>query len=102
VAPRLADLVRLDDTAFRKLFSGSPIKRIGRGRFVRNVVCAIGNSGDRALAPAAEKLLEDASPLVRGMAIWALRRLLDEAALARLKSKYAAQESDAAVAEEWG
>jgi epoxyqueuosine reductase len=98
----LRELAALDDAAFRTRFAGTPVKRTGRDRFVRNVVCAIGNSGDAALAPAAEKLLEDASPLVRGMAVWALRRLLDESALARLKFKYAAQESDVGVAEEWG
>ncbi|MGH6870426.1 MAG: tRNA epoxyqueuosine(34) reductase QueG [Rhizomicrobium sp.] len=73
--PRLADLARLDDAAFRALFRGSPIKRIGRDRFVRNVLIAIGNSGDAALTAEAERLLDDASPLVRAMAAWALGRL---------------------------
>ena len=100
--PPLAELAALDDAEFRVRFAGTPVKRTGRDRFVRNVVCAIGNSGDAALAPAAEKLLEDGSALVRGMAVWALRRLLDGAAFARLKSKYAAQEPDADVAREWG
>ena len=98
----LAELAALDDEGFRARFAGTPVKRTGRARFVRNVVCAIGNSGDAALAPAAEKLLKDASPLVRGMAVWALRRLLDGAAFTRLKSKYATQEGDATAAEEWG
>jgi epoxyqueuosine reductase len=65
------------------------------------VLCAIGNSGDAALAPAAEARLADVSPLVRGMAIWALRRLLDETAFQRLKSARAASETDASAAEEW-
>jgi epoxyqueuosine reductase len=73
--PRLADLARLDDAAFRELFSGSPIKRIGRDRFVRNVLIAIGNSNDASLMPAARDLLDDASPLVSAMAEWALSRL---------------------------
>jgi epoxyqueuosine reductase len=75
VAPLLSDLARLDDAAFRAAFAGSPIKRIGRDRFVRNVLIAIGNSGDVGLAPLVENLLGDASPLVRGMAVWALSRL---------------------------
>jgi epoxyqueuosine reductase len=73
--PRLADLARLDDAAFRELFAGSPVKRIGRDRFVRNVLIAIGNSGDAQLAPAARALLDDASELVRAMAAWALEEL---------------------------
>ncbi|MDB5361822.1 MAG: hypothetical protein JWO51_3119 [Rhodospirillales bacterium] len=74
-APRLADLAGLDDGRFREMFAGSPIKRIGRDRFVRNVLIAIGNSGEAALGAVAEPLLSDASPLVRGMAVWALGRL---------------------------
>jgi epoxyqueuosine reductase len=97
----LAELAALDDAHFRERFAGTPVKRTGRDRFVRNVVCAIGNSGDAALAPAAERLLDDVSPLVRGMAVWALRRLLDEAAFARLKSARVLRERDADVAEEW-
>ena len=74
-APKLAELARLDDAAFRALFAKSPVKRTGRDRFVRNVLIAIGNSGDAALAAEAERLLDDASPLVRGAAVWALARL---------------------------
>jgi epoxyqueuosine reductase len=74
-APLLRDLARLDDAAFRALFRKSPVKRIGRDRFVRNVLIAIGNSGDAALAEEAVRLLDDASPLVRAMAVWALGRL---------------------------
>ena len=75
VSPRLADLVALDDTAFRALFSKSPVKRIGRNRFVRNVLYAIGNSGDAGLVPSAERLLDDPDPVVRDAAAWALSRL---------------------------
>jgi epoxyqueuosine reductase len=74
-APPLAELARLDDAAFRTLFAKSAVKRVGRARFVRNVLIAIGNSGDASLAAEAERLLEDESPLVRGAAIWALGRL---------------------------
>ncbi len=74
-APRLAALAALDDAAFRAMFSGSPVKRIGRDRFVRNVLIAIGNSGAPDLAPVAERLLGDPAPIVRGAAVWALSRL---------------------------
>src|ERR1700694_5535127 len=76
-APSLADLARLDDAAFRAMFTKSPVKRIGRERFVRNVLIGIGNSNDRALAAEAERLLDDASPLVRGAAVWALSQLVE-------------------------
>lgn len=101
-APALADLVALDDAAFRARFSGSPIKRIGRDRFVRNVLIAIGNSGDVALARHAEGLLDDASPLVRAMAVWALRRLLPADGFSAQRRSHAAREGDAAVLAEWG
>jgi epoxyqueuosine reductase len=97
----LADLAQLDDGAFRLRFAGTPIKRTGRDRFVRNVLIAIGNSEDTALVPAAEARLTDSAPLVRGAAIWALRRL-DPARFATLKSTHARAESDAAVKREWG
>ena len=74
-APRLADLAQLDDAGFRQVFSGSPIKRIGRDRFVRNVLVAIGNSGDPSLRPVAEALRQDASDMVRETADWAAARL---------------------------
>ncbi len=73
--PRLADLAALDDPSFRALFSKSPIKRIGRDRFLRNVLYAIGNSGDSALAVSVRPHLEDANPVVRDAAAWALGRL---------------------------
>ena len=68
-APKLADLALLDDGAFRRMFAGSPLKRIGRDRFLRNVLISIGNSGETDLAARVEPLLEDSSPLVRGMAV---------------------------------
>lgn len=73
--PRLADLLALDDAAFRKVFSGSPIKRIGRDRMVRNCLYAAGNSGDAALLPLVEALRDDADPAVADAAVWALERL---------------------------
>jgi len=97
--PKLAELARLDDTAFRALFSKSPVKRTGRDRFMRNVLIAVGNSGDVALAAEAERLLDDASPLVRGAAVWALRRL-DPQRLAALPEKLA-NEADQSVRDEW-
>ena len=100
-APRLADLARLDDAAFRQLFSKSPLKRTGRTRFVRNVLIAMGNSGDAALAPEAIRLLDDPSPLVRGAAVWALSRLLPAESFAVLAMDRRARESEPLVAEEW-
>jgi len=100
-APRLADLVRLDDASFRTLFSGSPIKRTGRDRFVRNVLIAIGNSGRAGLAPEAERLLSDPSPLVRAMAVWALARLLTPEAFADLRAANLPLEKDEDVVGEW-
>ena len=97
----LAELSGLDDAAFRARFAGTPVKRTGRDRFVRNVLCAIGNSREATLAPAAEALLGNSSPLVRGMAVWALARLLDAEAFQRLKSRWAPRENDASAAEEW-
>jgi epoxyqueuosine reductase len=99
-APRLAELARLDDAAFRALFSKSPVKRTGRDRFVRNVLIAIGNSGDVSLAGAAEQLLDDASALVRGAAVWALGRL-DPLRLKAIADARCARERDASVQEEW-
>jgi epoxyqueuosine reductase len=95
----LADLVQLDDAAFRKTFAKTAVKRTGRNRFIRNVLTAIGNSGDPSLMPHVERLLGDTSPLVRGAAVWALGRL-DPARLIALKPAQAG-EPDAGVAEEW-
>jgi epoxyqueuosine reductase len=100
-APSLDALARLDDPAFRAVFSGSPVKRIGRDRFVRNVLIAIGNSGDPGLAPVAEERLGDASPLVRAMAVWALARLLPPDAFSALRARHAAAERDPDVQAEW-
>jgi epoxyqueuosine reductase len=100
-APSLADLSRLDDAAFRALFSKSPVKRIGRERFIRNVLYAIGNSGQAGLAAEAERLLDDPSPLVRGAAVWALGRLLDAAAFEGVRAARAPDEDDALVGDEW-
>jgi epoxyqueuosine reductase len=96
-APELADLARLDDAQFRTLFAKTSIKRTGRDRFVRNVLIAIGNSGDASLASDAERLLDDASPLVRGAAVWALRKLLPAEKLSTLRRN----DDDASVMEEW-
>ena len=76
-APRLAELAALDDAGFRALFAGGPVKRVGRDRFVRNVLTAIGNSGDPALLPAADRLRADPNPVVAEAAEWAARRLRD-------------------------
>ncbi len=97
---RLADLARLDDPGFRDIFRGSPIKRIGLDRFVRTVLIGIGNSKEQSLAPVAEDLLGDASPLVRAMAVWALSRLLDADRFAMLAKKHT-QEPDGDVRAEW-
>src|SRR4051795_7588489 len=93
-APALAELVRLDDAAFRALFTKSPVKRIGRDRFLRNVLIAIGNSGDAALADEARRLLKDESALVRGAAVWALGQL-DHVRLAELAPAQQESEDDA-------
>src|SRR5207237_1463714 len=98
-APKLAELARLADAAFRRLFAKSPVKRAGRDRFVRNVLIAIGNSGEVALAREAERLLDDPSPLVRGAAVWALGRL-DPKRLATLADKRT-RETDESVQNEW-
>jgi epoxyqueuosine reductase len=100
-APRLAELATLDDAAFRALFSGSPIKRIGRDRFVRNVAIAIGNSGISALAPVVQRLTADSASVVRVAAVWALRRLMPEANFRELSGNALMTESDADVRAEW-
>lgn len=99
--PLLADLLRLDDAAFRSFFSGSPVKRIGRDRFVRNVLIAAGNSGDPSLAGTLRGLLGDASPLVRGAAVWALSRLVPRTEFARRAAAALKTESDGTVRDEW-
>ncbi|MDP3866854.1 tRNA epoxyqueuosine(34) reductase QueG [Phenylobacterium sp.] len=98
-APGLRDLAGLDDAGFRALFSKSPVKRIGRERFVRNVLYAVGNSGDAGLAEVAQARLADPSPLVRGAAVWGLSRLLSAEAFEVLRA--AQSESDPEVLAEW-
>lgn len=100
-APGLAELSRLDDTAFRALFTKSPVKRIGRDRFLRNVLIAIGNSGDVTLAEEARRLQDDASPLVRGAAVWALGQLLSPDEFNAMKRAAMSNERDESVCEEW-
>ena len=97
----LSELARLDDPGFRTRFSGTPIKRTGRDRFIRNVLIAIGNSGDPSLAEEAVRLLDDQSPLVRAMAVWAVGRLLPRETIMALCAKHLEHESDADVSAEW-
>ena len=92
---------RLDDAGFRALFAGSPIKRIGRDRFLRNVLIAIGNSGRTELQAAAVARLEDEDALVRGAAVWALSRLMTGLQLGELAARHAPREAVPEVAEEW-
>jgi epoxyqueuosine reductase len=98
-SPPLAELLALDDTAFRSRFHGTPIKRTGRDRFLRNVLIAAGNSGDASLVTLVEARLQDTSPLVRAMAVWALARLAPQRfnALRGLHSN----DPDPAVRNEW-
>jgi len=100
VAPRLSDLAQLDDAAFRTLFAQTPVKRTGRDRFVRNVLIAIGNSGNAALVPEAERLITDASPVVRGAAVWALGQL-DRDRLSLMAAARRSSEEDPSVQKEW-
>ncbi len=98
--PPLAELLALDDAAFRTRFRKTPIKRTGRDRFVRNALIAAGNAGEPELVPLVEPLLRDASPLVRAMAVWALQRLAPELASA-LRAGCLASETDEDVRAEW-
>jgi len=100
-APGLAELARLDDAAFRTLFTKSPVKRIGRDRFLRNVLIAIGNSGDAELAKDAQRLVGDESALVRGAAVWALGQLVAREAFEALRSAAMNNEHDDSVRQEW-
>jgi len=98
--PTIEFLLSLDDAAFRTFFSGSPVKRIGRDRFIRNVLIAAGNSGDRRFVERCRELTRDPSPVARGMAVWALSRLLEAGEF----FAFAAQrpdESDSDVLNEW-
>ncbi|MEQ9329988.1 tRNA epoxyqueuosine(34) reductase QueG [Thalassobaculum sp.] len=97
--PLLSELAVLDDAGFRARFAGSPIKRTGRDRFVRNVLVALGNSDDSSVVSVVERLLGDDSPLVRGMAVWALGRLAPDTL--RRRADLADTEPDVEVAAEW-
>ncbi|MET0373433.1 MAG: tRNA epoxyqueuosine(34) reductase QueG [Rhizorhabdus sp.] len=99
-APEVADLLALDDAAFRQVFAGSPIKRIGRDRMVRNVLIAAGNGGERALAGQVAALLDDPAAVVRGAAVWALGRI-DPVRWAAERDARLAGEGDADVRGEW-
>jgi len=99
--PPLADLLKMDDVAFRARFAGTPVKRTGRDRFIRNVLIAAGNSDDAALVRPVEKLLDDKSPLVRAMAVWALARLLSQREFISLGNARSGAEGDPAVSREW-
>ena len=99
--PPLADLLALDDAGFRQKFAGTPVRRAGYDRFMRNVLVAAGNSGDVMLMPAVERYLHHANPLVRGMAVWAAHQLLDINSLYALTLHYAGSEADPDVRVEW-
>ena len=100
-APPLAELARLDDAGFRARFAGTPIKRTGRDRFLRNVLIAIGNSGEAALADEAVARLSDPDRVVRGAAVWACGRLLSRERLHDLFAAHGRGETEAHVREEW-
>lgn len=99
--PPLAELLVMDDTAFRARFAGTPVKRTGRDRFIRNVLIAAGNSGDATLLPKVDALLSDESHLVRAMAVWAGAQLMDKARFAALRKMLECNERDAQVRDEW-
>jgi epoxyqueuosine reductase len=99
--PPLADILHLDDTAFRARFAGTPVKRTGRDRIVRNALIAAGNSGNAAYTRAVETLLDDPSPFVRAMAVWALARLVPHQRFVQIKAAKAGTEADDAVRAEW-
>jgi len=99
--PLLSELAKLDDPAFRQLFSKSPVKRIGRDRFVRNVMIAIGNSADTSLVSIVKARLKDPSPLVRGMAVWALSQLVGADTFCLIRDEHGADEGDERVRKEW-
>lgn len=99
--PPIAELLSLDDTAFRSRFAGTPVKRTGRDRVVRNALIAAGNSADDALIKLVTPLLSDASALVRGMAVWAAHQLAPADQFAALRQTHSAKEDDASVVAEW-
>ena len=99
--PALAELLLLDDAAFRRYFANTPVRRAGHVRFMRNVLIAAGNSADDSLVPAIQTHLSHQSPLVRGMAVWALGKLLAPAPFARLSDQHITHEADKQVRAEW-
>jgi epoxyqueuosine reductase len=99
--PPLAELLQLDNASFRARFAGTPVKRTGRDRFLRNVLIAAGNSGDVGLLPHVEALLADHSPLVRAMAVWAMRQLARDGIGESVRHRHLAREGDSAVRAEW-
>ena len=100
-APALADLLTLDDPGFRALFAGSPVKRIGHARFLRNVLIAAGNSGSEGLLPLVEARLADPDALIRGAAVWATRRLAADTHASALRLAFLPDEGDTSVQAEW-
>ena len=100
-APNLGMLASLDDAGFRKFFSGSPIKRIGRNRFVRNVLIAIGNSGEADFLPIVREHLGSSDPIVRGAAVWAFTQLEQAESVANMKAEAIHEEEDESVRFEW-
>lgn len=101
VQPALSELLSLDDAAFRELFRKGPVKRIGRDRFMRNVLYAVGNSGDQNLIAPTQSLLNDPAPVVRGAAVWALRQLMPGSDFVTLAQQHLAHETDLQVRAEW-
>jgi len=99
--PPLAELLALDEPGFRARFAGTPVKRAGPDRFKRNVLIAAGNSRSTALLPLVRAQLTSSSPLVRAMAVWALRQLAEPAGFAASKAAYLPGEADPAVRAEW-
>ena len=99
--PPLADMLIMDDAAFRARFAGTPVRRTGRDRFIRNVLIAAGNSGDAGLLGCVEPLLRDTSTLVRAMAVWACARLMDAVRFTAVREKFECHERDAQVRAEW-
>ena len=97
----LSKYLTLEEASFRRLFAGTPVKRLGRDRFLRNVLIAAGNSCNESLSTFVEPLLYDPSPLVRAMAIWALGELRGTQAMAAIAPDYLDKETDADVRAEW-
>ncbi|MEK9719173.1 MAG: tRNA epoxyqueuosine(34) reductase QueG, partial [Candidatus Puniceispirillum sp.] len=99
--PQLADLLRLEEAGFRQQFANTPVRRAGYERFIRNVLIAAGNSADPGLGQLVVARLDNNSPLIRAMAVWAARQLLVTDEWMRLKAQYLSGETDPAVIAEW-